>query len=90
MTTSMENDLDYLKGKGFNFCHYAGQKKDLRRHAVDLWGVEEVAMMSDYDIESKFVKLGYIPVVVNFEGNNGEEIYILKRETLSFAKCLSR
>lgn len=90
MTTSMENDLDYLKGKSFNFCYYAGQRKALRRHAVDLWGADEVTMMSDDDIENKFVKLGYIPVVINFEGNNTEEIYILKRETLSFAKCLSR
>ena len=90
MTTSMENNLDYLKGKRFNFCYYAGQYKALRRYAFDLWGADEVAMMSDDDIESKFIKLGYIPVIINFEGNNTEEIYILKRETLGFAKCLSR
>lgn len=87
---SIENNLEYLKGKDFNFCHYAGQRRNLREYAIDLWGAEEVAYMSDYDIESKFIKLDYIPVVVNFDGNNQEDIYLIKKEQLSFVRCLSR
>lgn len=90
MSKTMENNLEYLTGKDFNFCHYAGQRRDLREHAINLWGAEEVARMSDDDIENKFIKLGYIPVIVNFEGNNVEDIYLIKKEQLSFAKCLSR
>lgn len=90
MAKTIENNLEYLKGKDFNFCQYAGQRRCLRRVAVDLWGEKEVSLMSDYDIENKFIKLGYIPIIVNFEGNNQEDIYIIKKETLSFSKCLSR
>ena len=86
----LENDLEYLKGKNFDFGCYAGQARNLRRHAVDLWGAEEVASMTDFDIKQKFIKLGYIPVVINFEGNNTEDIYLVKKEVLSFAKCLER
>jgi len=86
----MENNLEYLNGKTFNFGGYAGQSRDLREYAIDLWGAEEVAHMSDYNIETKFLKLGYIPVVVNFDGNNQEDIYLIKKEQLSFVKCLSR
>lgn len=90
MTTIMENNLEYLKGKNFDFGGYAGQRRCLRRHAVDLWGAEEVAAMTDFDLEHKFVQLGYIPIVVNFDGNKEEDIYLIKKEVLSFAKCLAR
>jgi len=90
MSKIMENNLEYLNGKTFNFCSYAGQRKCLRRIAVDLWGDKEASLMSDFDIETKFLKLGYIPIVVNFDGNNQEDIYLIKKKELSFAKCLSR
>lgn len=90
MTKTMENDLEYLNGKTFNFGGYAGQRRCLRRIAVDLWGEKEASLMTDFDIENKFLKLGYIPIVVNFDGNNEEDIYLIKKEQLSFAKCLSR
>lgn len=46
--------------------------------------------MTDFDIENKLIKLGYIPIIVNFEGRNEENVYIIKKEQLSFAMCLSR
>lgn len=85
-----ENNLEYLNGKTFDFGCYAGQSRCLRRIAVDLWGEKEVSLMADFDIKTKFLKLGYIPIVVNFEGNNQEDIYLIKKEQLGFAKCLSR
>lgn len=90
MSEAMENDLEYLKGKTFIFGSYTGQRRCLRRVAVDLWGEKEVSLMADFDIETKFLKLGYIPMVVNFDGNNQEEVYLIKKDHLSFAKCLSR
>lgn len=90
MSETMENNLEYLNKKTFNFGGYAGQRRCLRRVAVDLWGDKEVSLMTDSDIETKFLKLGYIPMVVNFDGNNQEDIYLIKKDHLSFAKCLSR
>jgi hypothetical protein len=86
----MENNLEYLNGKTFIFGGYAGQRRCLRKVAVDLWGEKEVSLMTDFDIETKFLKLGYIPIVINFEGNNQEYIYLIEKEKLSFTKCLSR
>lgn len=88
--TTEENNLKYLDGKTFKFGMYTGQSRCLRRVAVDLWGDKEVSLMTDFDIETKFLKLGYIPIVVNFEGHNEDNIYLIKKEQLSFAKCLSR
>lgn len=68
-------------------------KDDLETQCMnELFGTSEkmVAAMTDFDIEHKFLKLGYIPIVVNFEGNNTEDIYLIKKEVLSFAKCLAR
>lgn len=90
MSKVLENDLEYLNQKNFDFGGYAGQRRCLRRVAVELWGEKEVSLMADFDIEIKFLKQGYIPIVVNFEGNNQEDIYLIKKEQLSFAKCLSR
>lgn len=88
--TTEENNLEYLNGKTFSFGCYSGQSRCLRRIAVDLWGEKEVSLMADFDIEEKFLEQGYIPIVVNFEGKKDEYIYLIKKEVLGFAKCLSR
>lgn len=85
-----ENNLTYLDAKDLRFGGYAGQTRCLRQHAIDLWGEKEIASLPDFDIENKFKKAGYIPVIVNHEGNNEETIYLIKKEQLAFAKCLSR
>lgn len=90
MTKVCENDLTYLETKDLRFGGYAGQTRCLRLHAINLWGEREVASLADFDIENKFKKAGYIPVLINHEGNNEEEIYLIKKEQLAFAKCLSR
>ena len=83
-----ENDLSYLEAKDLRFGGYAGQTRDLRKHAINLWGEKEIASMTDFDIENKFKKAGYVPVVVNHDGNNEEDIYLVKKEQLAFALCL--
>ena len=85
-----ENNLTYLEAKDLRFGGYAGQTRCLRKEAIKLWGEKEVASLADFDIENKFKKAGYIPVVVNHAGNNEEEIYLVKKEHLAFAICLSR
>ena len=85
-----ENNLSYLEAKDLRFGGYAGQTRCLRQHAINLWGEKEVASLADFDIENKFKKAGYIPVIVNHDGNNEEEIYLVKKEQLAFAICLSR
>lgn len=85
-----ENNLTYLEAKDLRFGGYAGQTRCLRQHAIRLWGEKEVASLADFDIENKFKKAGYIPLVVNHDGNNEEEIYLVKKEQLAFAICLSR
>lgn len=85
-----ENNLSYLESKDLRFGGYAGQTRCLRKAAINLWGEKEVASLADFDIENKFKKAGYIPVVVNHDGNNEEEIYLVKKEHLAFAICLSR
>lgn len=84
------NNLSYLDAKDLRFGGYAGQTRCLRQHAIRLWGEKEVASLADFDIENKFKKAGYIPLVVNHDGNNEEEIYLVKKEQLAFAICLSR
>ena len=85
-----ENDLSYLKTKDLRFGGYAGQTRCLRKEAIKLWGEKEVASLADFDIEKKFKDAGYIPVVINHDGNNEEDIYLIKKEQLAFAICLSR
>lgn len=85
-----ENDLSYLKVKDLRFGGYAGQTRCLRKQAINLWGEKDIAFMTDFDIENKFKNEGYIPVVINHNGNNEEYIYLVKKEQLAFAICLSR
>lgn len=85
-----ENDLSYLEAKGLRFGGHTGQARCLRKEAIKLWGEKAVASLTDFDIENKFKKAGYIPLIVNYDGNNGEEIYLVKKEHLAFAMCLSR
>lgn len=85
-----ENNLSYLEAKDLRFGGYAGQTRCLRQHAINLWGEKEIASLPDFDIENKFKKAGYIPVIVNHDGNNEEEIYLVKKDQLAFALCLSR
>lgn len=85
-----ENNLSYLEAKDLRFGGYAGQTRCLRKEAIKLWGEKEIASLPDFDIENKFKKAGYIPVVINHEGNNEEEIYLVKKEVLACAICLSR
>lgn len=85
-----ENDLSYLKVKDLRFSGYAGQTRCLRKEAIKLWGEKEVAPLADFEIENKFKNAGYIPVVINYDGDNDEEIYLVKKEQLAFAICLSR
>lgn len=90
MTEVCENDLSYLKAKDLRFGCYTGQTRCLRKEAIKLWGEKEIASLPDFDIENKFKDEGYIPVVVNHAGNNEEEVYLIKKEQLAFAICLSR
>lgn len=85
-----ENDLSYLGTKNLRFGGYAGQTRCLRKEAIKLWGEKEVAPLPDFDVEKKFKEAGYIPVVINHDRNNDEEIYLIKKEHLAFAICLSR
>lgn len=85
-----ENDLSYLKAKDLRFSGYAGQIRCLRKEAIKLWGEKEVAALADFEIENKFKKAGYVPIVINYDGDNDEEIYLVKKEQLEFAICLSR
>ena len=90
MKEACENDLSYLNTKDLRFGGYAGQTRCLRKEAIKLWGEKEVASLADFDIENKFKKAGYIPVIVNHDGNNEEDIYLVKQEQLAFAILLSR
>lgn len=85
-----ENDLSYLGTKNLRFGGYAGQTRCLRKQAINLWGEKEIASLTDSDIEDKFEIAGYVPVVINYDGNNDENIYLIKKEHLAFAICLSR
>lgn len=85
-----ENDLSYLKEKDLQFGCYTGQARCLRQHAINLWGEKEVASLTDFDMEKKFKEAGYIPVVINHAGNNEGYVYLIKKEHLAFAICLSR
>lgn len=85
-----ENNLSYLESKDLRFGGYAGQTRCLRKEAIKLWGEKEIASLTDFDIENKFKKAGYIPVVINHDGNNEEEVYLIKKEQLAVAICLSR
>ena len=90
MSEVCENDLSYLKEKDIRFGRYMGQTRCLRKEAINLWGEKDIASLTDFDIENKFKNEGYIPVVIYHDGNNEEKIYLVKREYLAFAICLSR
>lgn len=85
-----ENNLSYLETKDLRFSSYAGQTRCLRKEAIKLWGEKDIASITDSDIEYKFEKAGYVPVIINHDGNNEEDIYLVKKEWLAFAIRLSR
>ena len=86
-----ENDLTYLKGLHFNFGDYAGQKRCLRKAAIEIFGEEVVAGLTNKEVEKKIIDLDFVPVVIHTDnGADEENIYLIKKDILSFSKRLVR
>ena len=86
-----ENDLTYLKGLHFNFGIYVGQARCLRKVAIEIFGEEVVAGLTDQEVKKKIIDLDFVPVVI--KTNNGvdeDNIYLIKKDILSFSKRLFR
>lgn len=84
-------EKNFLNNKNFSYGSYTGQTKCLRKLAIEKFGANEVAMMSDWQIEKEFKKLGLVPVCVCFEnGCDHEMIYLIPIEKLDELETLSR
>lgn len=84
-------ELNCLKYKEFNFGYYTGQSKALRELAIEKFGVEKVAKMSDSLLEKEFIKNGLIPMQISFDKDcDGETIYLVPIRILDKFDTLCR
>ena len=86
-----ENNLEYLKGVRFGYGCYAGQTRCLRQYAIDMFGAETIANLTDFEVANLFMIEGFVPVsIITENGADEQEIYLIKREDLRFAPDLVR
>lgn len=81
--------LQELKATDISFGGRIPHTEELRRWAVQLYGVDCIALATDREVEQRVLNAGWVPVTINTHSRVSEDtVYLIKREVLACAKVL--
>lgn len=85
------SNVEWLKHKKMSYGGYHGQAVELRKFAIEKWGVDAVASMTDQQIEREMQNAGFIPCLIHsYDRDDDETIFLVPYEVLEAAKQLNR
>ena len=87
----MSGDIEWLKHTRLSYGGYNGQAVALRKFAIEKWGIDAVATMTDDQISSEMQNAGFIPCTVRtWNGHDDEAIFLIPYDVLKTCVVLER
>ena len=83
-------DIGIISARNVSFGGRFGHEKCLRAAAINSLGLKKVAIMTDTDIQIKYIEDGFLPVKISEYMYKDETIFLIKRGVLEKAVQLSR